>query len=327
MIKQRILGIGNALVDILTQIPDDHILDELNLPKGTMQHVDAEHSLAVGEALKQYGSVMAAGGSTANTMSGIAKLGLPAGYIGKVGRDARGDFFEEAMWQTHVKPMMMKTDTPTGCAQAIISKDGERTFATYLGAALELSADDITSELLEGWDIFYVEGYLVSNRALLDKILPMAKENNMTTAMDLASFNVVEANRDYLRNLVGNYIDVLFANEEEAKAFSGKEDPEEALHDMASMCDIAIVKVGSKGSYVQRGDEIVKIGPIPAQVIDTTGAGDMWASGFMAGLIQGESLHKCAMMGATLAANIIEVLGAKMDEARWEKIQNKLKEL
>lgn len=327
MIKQRILGIGNALVDILTQIPDDHILEELNLPKGTMQHVDAEHSLAVGEALKQYGSVMAAGGSTANTMSGIAKLGLPAGYIGKVGRDARGDFFEEAMWQTHVKPMMMKTDTPTGCAQAIISKDGERTFATYLGAALELSADDITSELLEGWDIFYVEGYLVSNRALLDKILPMAKENNMTTAMDMASFNVVEANRDYLRNLVGNYIDVLFANEEEAKAFSGKEDPEEALHDMASMCDIAIVKVGSKGSYVQRGDEIVKIGPIPAQVIDTTGAGDMWASGFMAGLIQGESLHKCAMMGATLAANIIEVLGAKMDEARWEKIQNKLKEL
>lgn len=327
MIKQRILGIGNALVDILTQIPDDHILEELNMPKGTMQHVDAEHSLAVGEALKQYGSVMAAGGSTANTMSGIAKLGLPAGYIGKVGRDARGDFFEEAMWQTHVKPMMMKTDTPTGCAQAIISKDGERTFATYLGAALELSADDITSELLEGWDIFYVEGYLVSNRALLDKVLPMAKENNMTTAMDMASFNVVEANRDYLRNLVGNYIDVLFANEEEAKAFSGKEDPEEALHDMASMCDIAIVKVGSKGSYVQRGDEIVKIGPIPAQVIDTTGAGDMWASGFMAGLIQGESLHKCAMMGATLAANIIEVLGAKMDEARWEKIQNKLKEL
>lgn len=315
------------MVDILTQIPDDHILEELNMPKGTMQHVDAEHSLAVGEALKQYGSVMAAGGSTANTMSGIAKLGLPAGYIGKVGRDARGDFFEEAMWQTHVKPMMMKTDTPTGCAQAIISKDGERTFATYLGAALELSADDITSELLEGWDIFYVEGYLVSNRALLDKVLPMAKENNMTTAMDMASFNVVEANRDYLRNLVGNYIDVLFANEEEAKAFSGKEDPEEALHDMASMCDIAIVKVGSKGSYVQRGDEIVKIGPIPAQVIDTTGAGDMWASGFMAGLIQGESLHKCAMMGATLAANIIEVLGAKMDEARWEKIQNKLKEL
>ena len=327
MAQQRILGIGNALVDILTQIPDDHILEALNLPKGTMQHVDAEHSLLVGEKLKQYGSVMAAGGSTANTMSGIAKLGLPAGYIGKVGRDARGEFFEDAMWQTHVKPLMMKTDTPTGCAQAIISKDGERTFATYLGAALELSADDITPDLFEGWDIFYVEGYLVSNRALLDKALPMAKENNMTTAMDLASFNVVEANREYLRDFVGNYIDIVFANEEEAKAFSGKEDPEEALHDMASMCDIAIVKVGAKGAYVQQGEEIVKIEPIPAKVIDTTGAGDMWASGFMAGWIKGEPLRKCALMGATLAANIIEVLGAKMDDARWEKIFDSLEQI
>ena len=327
MAQQRILGIGNALVDILTQIPDDHILEALHLPKGTMQHVDAEHSLLVGEKLKQYGSVMAAGGSTANTMSGIAKLGLPAGYIGKVGRDARGEFFEDAMWQTHVKPLMMKTDTPTGCAQAIISKDGERTFATYLGAALELSADDITPDLFEGWDIFYVEGYLVSNRALLDKALPMAKENNMTTAMDLASFNVVEANREYLRDFVGNYIDIVFANEEEAKAFSGKEDPEEALHDMASMCDIAIVKVGAKGAYVQQGEEIVKIGPIPAKVIDTTGAGDMWASGFMAGWIKGEPLRKCALMGATLAANIIEVLGAKMDDARWEKIFDSLEQI
>ena len=192
---------------------------------------------------------------------------------------------------------------------------------------MELSADDITPELFEGWDIFYVEGYLVSNRALLDKALPLAKEHNMTTAMDLASFNVVEANRDYLRDFVGNYIDIVFANEEEAKAFSGKEDPEEALHDMASMCDIAIVKVGAKGAYVQQGDEIVKIGPIPAKVIDTTGAGDMWASGFMAGWIKGEPLRKCALMGATLAANIIEVLGAKMDDARWEKIFNSLEQI
>ena len=327
MAQQKILGIGNALVDILTQIPDDQILEKLQLPKGTMQHVDAEHSLAVGEALKQYGSVRAAGGSTANTMSGIAKLGLQSGYIGKVGHDERGEFFEEAMWETHVKPIMMKTQTPTGCAQAIISKDGERTFATYLGAALELSADDVTPELLEGWDIFYVEGYLISNRPLLDKVLPMAKAKDMTIAMDMASYNIVEQNRDYMRTLVRDYIDILFANEDEARVFSGKEDPVEALHDMASMCRIAIVKVGAKGSYVQRGDEVVRIEPIPAHVIDTTGAGDMWASGFMAGLIQGEPLRRCALMGATLAANIIEVLGAKMDEARWEKIQKELEEL
>ena len=327
MAYKNILGIGNALVDILTLIPDDNILNRLNLPKGTMQHVDAVTSKQVGESLKRYGSVMAAGGSTANTISGAAKLGVQTGYIGKVGRDDLGKFFENEMSKTNVKPLMMTTATPTGCAQAIISKDGERTFATYLGAALELSPDDITPEIFDGWDIFYVEGYLISNRALLDKVLPLAKSKGLKIALDMASFNIVESNREYMRDIARNYLDILFANQDEARVFSEKEDPEDALHYMASMCDIAIVKVGAKGSYVQRGDEIVKIGPIPANVIDTTGAGDLWAAGFMAGLVKGQSLERCAKMGATLAANIIEVLGAKMDEARWKKIFNSLEQL
>lgn len=321
---KKILGIGNALVDILTQIPDDNILNELQLPKGTMQHVDAATSLRYGEVLKQYGLAMAAGGSTANTMSGAAKLGVETGYIGKVGRDERGRFFENAMRETGVHPMMLTTDTPTGCAEAIISKDGERTFATYLGAALELCADDIQTEMLDGWDIFYVEGYLVQNHALLDKVLPMAKAKGLKIALDMASFNVVEENRDYLRPLTKDYLDIVFANEDEARAFTHLEDPKEALNELASMCDIAIVKLGAEGSLVQHGDEVVTIGPIPAQVIDTTGAGDLWASGFMAGLVQNKPLEQCAKMGATLAANIIEVIGAKMDEKRWQKILDSL---
>ena len=326
MTQKSILGIGNALVDILTQIPDDNILNELHLPKGSMQHVDAATSMAVSEYLKRYGSAMAAGGSTANTMSGAAKLGVRTGYIGKVGRDEMGRFFEGEMEKTQVKPMMFTTATPTGCANAIVSKDGERTFATYLGAALELSPDDLQPETLDGWDIFYVEGYLIANRPLLNKALALAKEKGMTIAMDMASFNLVEANRDYLLEIVRDYIDILFANQDEARVFSGKDDPEEALRFIASMCQVAIVKVGAKGSLAQRGDEMVKMGPIPAQVIDTTGAGDLWASGFLAGFVKGEPLAKCVRMGAVVASNIIEVLGAKMDEARWEKIHQTLKE-
>ena len=324
---KNILGIGNALVDILTQIPDDRILDELSLPKGTMHHVNAAKSLRYGEYLMQYGIARAAGGSTANTMSGAAKLGVETGYIGKVGRDERGRFFENAMRETGVKPMMLTTDTPTGCAEAIISPDGERTFATYLGAALELNADDIQPEMFDGWDIFYVEGYLLQNHALLDKILPMAKAKGLKVALDMASFNVVEANHDYMRDLTKNYLDIVFANQDEARVFSRMDDPVEALHDLASLCDIAVVKVGAKGSYVQQGDKVVTIDPIPAHVVDTTGAGDLWAAGFMAGLVKGEDLKKCALMGATLAANIIEVIGAKMDEKRWQKIRNSLEVL
>ena len=320
MAYRNILGIGNALVDILTQISDDNILNQLNLPKGSMQHVDAATSKHIGDAMKQYGSAMAAGGSTANTISGAAKLGIETGYIGKVGKDEHGKFFEGEMVKTNVKPFMMTTETPTGCAQAIISKDGERTFATYLGAALELSPNDLKPELFDGWDILYVEGYLIFNRPLVDRALEIAKQKGMKVAMDMASFNVVEANREYLNDIVKNSIDIVFANEEESKALTGLDDPQAALHKIAEMCDIAVVKVGAKGAYVQHGDKIVKVDPIPAKVIDTTGAGDMWAAGLMAGLVKNETLEKCAKMGAVLAANIIEVIGAKMDENRWKKI-------
>lgn len=325
MAYKNILGIGNALVDILTQIPDDKILEQLNLPKGGMYHVDADTSLRIGEILKSYGYAMAAGGSTANTMSGAAKLGIQTGYIGKVGKDERGRFFENEMERTHVKPMMLTTETPTGCAEAIISTDGERTFATYLGAALELSPDDIQPEMLDGWDICYVEGYLIANRPLLDKVLPLAKEKGLKIALDMASYNMVEENREYMHHITKNYLDIVFANEDEARAFTHLDDPKAALNEIAALCDIAVVKVGAKGSYVQKGNEVIKIEPIPAKVIDTTGAGDLWAAGFMAGIVKGESLEKCAKMGATLAANIIEVIGAKMDEKRWEKIANSLK--
>lgn len=327
MALKNILGIGNALVDILTQIPDDSILEKFNLPKGGMYHVDAATSLKIGDYLKTYNNGMAAGGSSANTMSGAAKLGVETGYIGKVGRDERGRFFENAMRETHVKPMLMTTDTPTGCAEAFISKDGERTFATYLGAALELCADDIKPEMFDGWDVFYVEGYLVLNRALLDKVLPLAKAKGMKVALDLASFNVVKDNQEYMQQLAKDYLDIVFANEEEAKAFGKTDDPLEALHQIASLCDIAVVKVGAKGAYVQQGTQIFRINPIPANVIDTTGAGDLWAAGFLAGLVQGKPLEQCGIMGATLAANIIEVIGAKMDEKRWQKILDSLEVL
>ena len=250
MTQKKILGIGNALVDILTQITDDHILEELNLPKGTMQHVDAVASKKVGETLKPFGSAMAAGGSTANTVSGAAKLGIETGYIGKVGNDELGRFFEEEMVKTHVKPLLLKTDTPTGCAQAVISKDGERTFATYLGAALKLEPDDLKPEMFDGWDILFVEGYLVFNRPLVMRALEIAKSKGMTIALDMASYNVVEANRDFMEEILRDYVDIVFANEEEAGSFTLKESPVEAMSVMAKLCDIAIVKVGAKGSML-----------------------------------------------------------------------------
>ena len=321
-----ILGIGSALVDILTQIPNEQILKELNLPKGSMTYVDAKTSVEIGEKLAYLGNQMASGGSAANTMSGLAQLGVEAGFLSKIGKDEVGEFFAKQMTETHVQPLMLKSETPSGRVQALVTADGERTFATCLGAAAEMCADDIQPERLQGWDIFYVEGYLVANPTMLRKAVETAKAQGMTIAIDLASYNVVEESRDFLLELINNYVDIVFANEKEAFALTGLE-PVAALDYIAERCDIAVVKVGAKGAFVKRGNEIVTIPPMKADVVDTTGAGDMWAAGFLAGFVKGETLQKCGMMGAIVAKNIIEVVGAKMDDARWEKIRGDIAKL
>ena len=323
---KKILGIGSALVDILTQIPDEQILNDLNLPKGGMIYVDAKTSVEIGEKLAYLGNQMASGGSAANTMSGLAQLGVKAGFLSKIGKDEVGRFFEKQMTETHVKPLMLTSETPSGRVQALVTADGERTFATCLGAAAEMRADDIKPELFEGWDIFYVEGYLVANPTMLDKAVTTAKAAGLKIAIDLASYNVVEESRDYFMQLIENYVDYVFANEQEAFALTGMESLQ-ALDFLASHCEIAVVKVGAKGAYIKRGNEMVTIPPMKANVIDTNGAGDMWAAGFMAGLVKGENLAKCGQMGAIVATNVIEVLGTKMDADRWDKIHEAITNL
>jgi len=189
-----------------------------------------------------------------------------------------------------------------------------------------MCAYDIKPELFQGWDIFYVEGYLVANPTMLKKAIETAKAQGMTIAIDLASYNVVEESHDFLLDLVNNYVDIVFANEKEAFAFTGME-PEAAVNYIAKRCDIAVVKVGAKGALVQRGNEIFTIPPMEANVIDTTGAGDMWAAGFLAGLVKGKDLQTCGLMGAIVAKNTIEVMGAKMDETHWEKVHNEIASL
>lgn len=317
---KRILGIGSALVDILTQVPDETIMNELSLPKGSMTYVKADDIVRIGERLaQQYGSQRASGGSAANTMSGLARLGVEAGFLSKIGKDEVGEFFKKQMLDTNVHPQLLTTDTPSGRVIALVTPDGERTFATCLGAAAEMRADDIRPELFDGWDLFYVEGYLVANPSMLRKAIETAKAKGLKIAIDLASYNVVEESRDFLMELVENHVDIVFANEQESFALTGLE-PEAALHFLAERCDIAVVKVGAKGAFIQRGEETVTVPPMAAEVVDTTGAGDMWAAGFLAGLVKGKDLKTCGMMGATVAKNIIEVVGAKMDATRWKKI-------
>lgn len=322
----KVLGIGNALVDILAQLKSDETLVKFNLPKGSMQLVDAAMSDKVNEGTNHLNKEIASGGSAANTIHGLAKMGINTGFIGKVGKDEFGKLFHDDMTENGIEPLLLKSETPSGKAMALISPDSERTFATYLGAAIEVSASDLSSHLYKGYDYFHIEGYLVQNHELIETAVKIAKENGLIVSIDMASYNVVEDNLEFLQKIVKDYVDIVFANEEEAKAFTGKE-PEEAIHVFGELCDYAIVKVGKEGSMIKHNGEVTVVESIKANSIDTTGAGDLYASGFLTGLIKGYSLSKCGQMGSILAGKTIEVMGPKMTSEKWNEVHQMIESL
>ncbi|MGD0755975.1 MAG: adenosine kinase [Bacteroidales bacterium] len=322
---KRILGIGNALVDVMTLIDNDNILEKFSLPKGSMQLVDAEKSALIKSGTTDFNRNLVSGGSAANTIHGLAMLGVKTGFIGSVGKDDTGDFFENDMKMAGVKTFLLRRNSDTGTAVALISPGSERTFATHLGAAVELESVDLNPEDFKDFDILYLEGYQIINKNLVERACMIAKQNNMKIALDLASYNVVEAKLTDFKEILEKYIDIVFANEEESRAFTGLE-PNDALNNLSMLCDIAVVKIGKEGSIVKRGDDIFKIGTIPVQCVDTTGAGDLYASGFLYGYANGLSLQKCGLFGSVLAGHVIEIVGARMDKHRWKKIIRILKE-
>lgn len=320
----KIIGVGNALVDLLIRLPHDGLIQELNILKGSMQLVDKDF---IGLVLNKTASLPkseASGGSAANTIHGLAHLGIETGFVGTIGEDKLGDSFLGDLTSNHIQPYLLRSKTETGVAGTLISPDSERTFTTFLGAAVEISKEQIKSEILCKYDLFHIEGYLVFNQEMIEHAAQTAKECGKKISLDLASFNVVEANLEFLRRLVREYVDIVFANEEEAKAFTGKL-PEQALHEIASMCDIAVVKIGKHGSLIKSGNKEFKVAAIEAKPIDTTGAGDLYAAGFLYGFSKGLPYDKCGKIGSILAGKVIEQLGAKIPESIWTGIQKEVK--
>ena len=321
---KKILGMGNALTDILLQIENDDVLFSMNLPKGSMQLVNDEKSQEISHTLNNYLRKMATGGSASNTINGLTKLGLNAGFIGKVGKDEIGEFFTNDSIENGVIPHLSFSNTPSGRCIVLVTPDGERTLCTFLGAACELFPEDLKHEMFNGYDIFHIEGYLVQNHDLIRTAVRLAKESGLKVSIDLASFNVVEENLEFLHDIITEYVDIVFANEEEARAFTGK-NPQEALNYISELCEIAIVKIGKEGSFIKSGKETVQVKPYLANCIDTTGAGDLYASGFLFGLALNYSLEVCGKIGSLVAGNVVEVLGAKMKDEIWDEIHKEIK--
>lgn len=316
----KVLGMGNALVDVLALIEDDSLLEQLGLPKGSMQLIDEERKKSLDKVIDSREKHIASGGSASNTIVGLAKLNINTGFIGRIGKDSFGEHYKKDLEKCNVISHLSISGTEaSGVATTFISKDGQRTFGTYLGAAAALSVKDLKDEDFIGYDYFYIEGYLVQNLDLIRSAISLAKKHGLKVILDMASYNVVEASKNFLLEIIPEYVDIIFANEEEAKALLDK-NPEEALAILAGQVDIAIVKVGEKGSWIQRGKEKVFVPAMKVNCIDTTGAGDLYASGFIYGLIKNLPLSQCGEIGTLLAGNVIQYIGPKMDDGKWTEL-------
>jgi sugar/nucleoside kinase (ribokinase family) len=253
-------------------------------------------------------------------------LGIQTGFIGSIGEDETGDFFESDFRKAGVKTSLKRRKTRTGTAVALVTPDSERTFATHLGAAVELEAPDLNLCDFRGYDIFYLEGYLINNKSLVKEACRIAKSLKMKIALDLSSYNVVLDKIIDFKEIVRSYVNILFANGEEARAFTGLE-PSAALSRLSELCEIAVVKIGAEGSWIKHGEEIIKIGTIPVISKDTTGAGDLYASGFLYGMANNESLENCGLYGAILSGKVIEVIGARLTPEKWDEIRKMMSEI
>jgi len=321
--RRLVVGIGSALVDILIH-EDDEFLEKTGAVKGGMTLVDntwIERTLAIGSGT----ATIVAGGSACNTIVGVGKLGGQARFVGKCGTDQWGRQYENDLGGQNVDPALLRSDSPTGRVLSIITPDAQRTMFTYLGASAETRPEEIAAGSFADAAVVHIEGYLLFNPDLIQAALIAAKKVGALISLDLASFTVVEQSLVLLKKLVADYVDILIANEDEARAFSGQSDEKLALSALSETANIAVLKVGPRGSRISHAGETIHIQSIgDGTALDTTGAGDLWAAGFLFGLVNGQPLEKCGRLGSACGYEVCQVIGANIPNEGWNRIKKLL---
>ena len=323
MSEKLIVGIGSALVDLLAR-EDDAFLNQIDAAKGGMILVDEKFIQNVVSQLTGQ-PTMVPGGSACNTLVGIGRLGGDASFIGKRGEDALGDLLEEGLIASGVQPKLLRSEQPTGRVLSIITPDAQRSMLTFLGASLELSISEIRPDCFAGAAVVHVEGYLLFNRDLITTVVTTAKQAGARVSLDLASYTVVEQAKPFLEGLVYDCVDILMANEDEARVFTGESDEDRSLQLLSEKVETAVLKLGARGSVVSHRGETVKIAPTgSSDIIDTTGAGDLWASGFLYGLVNELPLERCGKIASACGYEVCRVVGAAIPDEGWERIKSLL---
>ncbi len=312
--RYSVIGMGNAIVDVISHVPHEFI-DEHSLDKGAMRLIDADEATRLYAAMPP--GIESSGGSAANTIAGIASLGGRAAFIGKVRDDQLGEVFAHDIRAAGVDYQVAPgaDGDPTARCLIVVTPDAQRTMNTFLGISRHLSPADVDDELVASADLIYCEGYLwdveIAKEAIT-KAMDIAHQAGNRTALALSDSFCVDRHRDQFLELVERRVDVLFANELEITSLYQVETFDEALQAVRGKCEIACLTRSEKGSVIVTNREVHVIDAHPVRdVVDTTGAGDLYAAGFLWGLSEGHDLATCGRLGSLAAAEVISHLGAR----------------
>jgi len=324
MKKYDVIGIGNPLLDFIVEV-DYNVLAEMDLEKGSFKLIDEDKSKEILKKLNNYKVTTAPGGSSANTVAGVATLGGNSVYIGKIGKDKHGDIYEQKTIEHGVNARFSKHDTAiTGHAITFITPDSERSFATHLGASIHLRKEDLAEEDIKASKILHIVGFQLEDKNLRDvcvHAMEIASKNNVKISIDLSDPGLIRRNLENLKKIVKDYADILFVNEDEAEAFTGLKE-EEALHAIYDMCEIAIVKLGAKGSLIKAKDNVYRISSNDIKVVNTNGAGDMYAAGILYSIANGIDMEKAGQIATYAAEQVVSQVEARLDRSLVDDIKN-----
>lgn len=302
----EIIGIGNPLLDMTVSI-DEIILEQNNLTKGHMVLLDEEAFLKLLNSFDKENVMEGLGGSVPNTLASAHSLGISTLYLGAIGNDKYGQEYARLTEESGLGCGFVSHNLPQGTCLVLITPDGERTFAVFLGAATQFTKADLNEEAIKNAKILHIEGYQLDTPNQVEAItyaMNLAKENNVLVSMDLADPHLIKRHKELITNIVRDFVDIVFVNELEAKEFTNLIE-EEALSYLSKLCKYSIVKLGEKGSLISFENVVEKIDINKVQVVNTNGAGDAYAGAFLGSLIKNWDLKKCGKVAAYISSQVV----------------------
>lgn len=317
----RVLGIGGACIDLILHV-EEKLLDHIPGGKGGSQIVDFDVFSQI-LSLCSTKPLSVSGGSAANTIKGLSHLGIKGALFTQVGSDEFGNLFVDSLIKEEVIPLVSPSYHPTAVVLCLITPDGQRTMRFFSDSVDEMSESMLLPELFLGVELVHLEGYLLRNGSLMEKAMKLAKIAGAKVSLDLSSYEFVETYRNQILELLEKYVDIVFGNEDEANALTGLSSTE-ACYRLQELCSISVILRGKNGCLIGSEGQINSVPGVLARVVDTTGAGDLFASGFLYGYLNKYSLEKCGMLGNRLGAAVVEVEGANLPIQAWKSVHEML---